>query len=547
MNRKEPAWLKNAVFYQIYPSSFYDSNGDGIGDIPGIISKLDYLENLGINAIWISPCFKSPFRDGGYDVSDYRHVDPRYGTDADLDHLFAEAGNRGIKVCLDMVAGHTSTEHPWFKASCRPEKNEYSNYYIWNDSWIGSTDGLPMITGVADRDASFMINYFAIQPALNYGFAEPNPNCPWQLPVDHPDVLKVREELKNNMRYWLDKGASGFRVDMAASLVKRDPGKKETIKLWQDVRQMFDREYPDAVLISEWTYAPQALKAGFHCDFMIHCGTPAYTTLLRCEPKRDIFIPVDKAVFYENDGNDYQIKNFNSYFDASGLGDADAFFDIYLDHLKKTCDDGYISIPTGNHDEPRVSDFRSELDLKVFFAFLLTMPGVPFIYYGDEIGMKNQPQLTSKEGGFTRTQARTPMQWDRSDNAGFSSAPAELLYLPVDASADAPCVSEQQSDSGSLWNIVKQLISIRKSYPALAADGGFALLVSGYPIVYERTLGNDRFLMVIQPANRTWTSCVELSANLRIIWSCGDCAAESADGKINFSGSGTSAMIIQLL
>jgi maltose alpha-D-glucosyltransferase/alpha-amylase len=227
---------------------------------------------------------------------------------------------------------------------------------------------------------------------------------------------------------------------MACSLVKKDPGKKETIKLWQEIRQMFDREYPEAVLISEWTYAPQALKAGFHCDFMIHCGTPGYTTLFRNEAERDIFNKFIRERFFEPDGNDYRTLNRNSYFDANGKGSAKMFFDIYLDHWKRTKNQGFISIPSGNHDLPRVSDFRSEQELKTVFAFLLTMPGVPFIYYGDEIGMRNLKELPGKEGGYTRTQARTPMQWDNSVNHGFSTAEKENLYLPVDSSSDAPTV-----------------------------------------------------------------------------------------------------------
>ncbi len=508
-----PEWLKNAIFYQIYPSSFYDSNGDGMGDLAGIIAKLDILVELGVNAIWLNPCFQSPFGDGGYDVADYRRVDARFGTDADLEHLFRAARERGLKVCLDMVAGHTSVEHHWFQMSSRPEKNAYSNYYIWNEDWLAPTDGLPMISGIAARNGSFMINYFAMQPALNYGFADPDPRYPWQLPVDHPDVLKVREELKNNFRYWLDRGADGFRVDMACSLVKRDPRHRATMALWREVRAMFDDEYPEAALISEWTYAPQALKAGFHCDFMLHCGTPAYTSLLRCEPERDIFHAVDKKLFYENDGHDYRLKNPHSYFDPAGLGDAKVFFDIYEDHYRRTRNYGYISLPTGNHDMPRFSDGRDERDLKVFFTFLLTMPGVPFIYYGDEIGMRNLKHLPSREGGFTRTQARTPMQWDDSGNAGFSTAPADRLYLPVDSDLRRPTVAEQRGRPDSLWNQVRCLAALRHSARALGADGGFELLLADYPLVYVRRYGAERFLVVIQPARKAWTCTLAVPAD----------------------------------
>lgn len=541
-NRKGPAWLKNAVFYQIYPSSFCDSNGDGMGDIRGIISKLDYLAELGINALWLSPCFKSPFCDGGYDVSDYRQVDERFGSNEDLEDLFRQAGQRGIKVCLDMVAGHTSIEHEWFKASCRPEKNEYSNYYIWNDSWTGSTGGVNMINGTTQRDGCFAVNYFAMQPALNYGFANPDPKQPWQLPTDHPDVLKVREELKNIMRFWLDKGASGFRVDMAPSLVKNDPGKKKTIALWQEIRKMFDREYPEAVLISEWSYAPQALKAGFHCDFMIHCGTPAYTSLFRNEPERDIFGSVDHALFYENDGNDYTVKNRNSYFDAAGKGDGNVFFKIWLDHYARTGKYGYISIPTGNHDMPRISDFRNENDLTAAYTFLMTMPGVPFIYYGDEIGMKNQPQLLSKEGGYTRTRARTPMQWDATANAGFSTAEAEKLFLPVDADPNRSNAAEQMQRTGSLWKNLQEVLKLKKSSPAFAADASFQLISASYPTIYLRSKGRDKYLVVIQPADRQWEKKFTMPVKFKELEHVfgNSIKAEIKGQKITLSAEGTS-------
>ncbi len=545
MNGLGPEWLKSAVFYQIYPTSFYDANGDGMGDLPGIIAKLDYLVELGVNAVWLSPCFRSGFGDGGYDVSDYRHVAERFGCDEDLDRLFMEAKKRGIRICLDMVAGHTSLEHAWFKASSRPEKNEYSNYYIWNNSWLDSNGGLPMISGTTDRDGSFMVNYFAMQPALNYGFAKPDPKHPWQLPVDHPDVLRVREELKNNMRYWLDRGADGFRVDMAPSLVKNDPGKRATMALWREVRAMFDAEYPEAVLISEWTYAPQALKAGFHCDFMLHCGTPAYTSLFRNEPKRDIFIPVDKKLFYENDGNDYRLKNHCSYFDAAGKGDAKSFFNIYMDHYRRTCRDGYISLPTGDHDMPRLSDFRDERDLAVAFAFLLTMPGVPFIYYGDEIGMRNLTRLTSKEGGFTRTQARTPMQWSDAANAGFSTAAKEKLYLPVDEQPGRPTVAEQQGREDSLWQRVRALLRLRRSTAALGADGKLELLLADYPMVYVRGKGRERYLVAIQPARRAWKKTLELpfaAKTLECVYD-GGARSELRGKRVTLSGPGTAAAV----
>ena len=172
-------WLKDAVFYEIYPQSFYDTNRDGIGDINGIIEKLDYIESLGCNALWINPCFDSPFHDAGYDVRDYKKVAPRYGTNNDLYRLFSEAHSKGIRVLLDLVPGHTSEEHPWFQASQSADQpNEFSNRYIWTDRWFAGCADLPYIAGEAERSGTYIINFFKCQPALNYGFLKPRE--PWQ-------------------------------------------------------------------------------------------------------------------------------------------------------------------------------------------------------------------------------------------------------------------------------------------------------------------------------------------------------------------------------
>ncbi|MEE1280872.1 MAG: alpha-amylase family glycosyl hydrolase, partial [Acutalibacteraceae bacterium] len=190
-----PQWLKDAVFYEIYPQSFYDSNGDGIGDINGIIEKLDYIKSLGCNAIWMNPCYDSPFMDAGYDVRDYKKVAPRYGTNEDLENLFKVAHEKGIKILLDLVPGHTSDTNEWFTKSKQPTPNELSNRYIWTKSVWDAPPKYRMMVGVTDRDANYMVNYFCSQPALNYGFHEIT-HPEWQLPCDHPDCLATIEALK---------------------------------------------------------------------------------------------------------------------------------------------------------------------------------------------------------------------------------------------------------------------------------------------------------------------------------------------------------------
>ncbi|MEN6357102.1 MAG: alpha-amylase family glycosyl hydrolase [Armatimonadota bacterium] len=489
MNRPCPKWLENAVFYEIYPQSFCDSNGDGIGDLQGIIEKLDYIKDLGCNAIWMNPCFLSPFQDAGYDVADFYRIAPRYGTNDDAKKLFAEAAKRGIKVCLDLVAGHTSIEHEWFKQSCKPEHNKYSNWYVWTNSiWDAGDWTGRFVGGYAQRDGQYLNNFFYCQPALNYGFANPDPNKPWQLPMDHPDCLAVRQELKNIIKFWLDMGATGFRVDMAKSLIKNDPDSAVVAKLWNEVREWLDADYPEAVLISEWGDPVIAIPAGFHIDFLfqLHVG---YNSLFR----------------YERDQFCNPTPENHSFFRKEGKGDITLFLDQYMNYYRKTKDKGYVSLISGNHDIGRCSQGCDSEDLKLIFAFLLTMPGVPFIYYGDEIGMRYLSGLPSKEGGFHRTGARTPMQWSAEANAGFSTADPSKLYLPVDPSPDAPNVADQQGKPDSLLETVRALIKLRKDNPALCADGEFSPVYwepNGYPFVFLRTLNGERMLVAFNPSGK---------------------------------------------
>lgn len=487
---KPQKWLNDAVFYNIYPQSFMDSNGDGIGDLQGIIDKLDYIKETGYTGIWLNPIYVSPFRDAGYDITDFYKVAPRYGTNEDFKRLCDEAKKRDIKVIMDLVAGHTSLECEWFQKSALPERNEYSDRYIWTDSvWNKPSDPeKSFINGYGDRDGCFMNNFFYCQPALNYGYA--NITEPWQMSVDSPAAVSTRNEMINIMNFWSDLGANGFRVDMAASLVKNDPDKSAVIKLWHIIKEEFLKKNPESVLIAEWGVPTEAIAAHFDIDFMLHCPTKAYTTLFR----------------YEKGTNQSINWIGNSYFRPEGKGDVNEFLDEYLEFYKKTKGEGYIAVPTGNHDMPRLAMRRSMEDLFITHTFLLTLPGVPFVYYGDEIGMKYIEGLPSKEGGFNRTGARTPMQWGSGKNLGFSTS--DTPYLPVDTDKNAPTVEAQLKDENSLLNHTKKLIKIRRSNKALCADGDLEILNAGYPLVYKRSFEDQTIIVAVNPADRD----VEISA-----------------------------------
>ena len=485
-----PAWLKTAAFYQIYPQSFKDTDGDGIGDINGIISKLDYLKWLGIDAIWLNPCFESSFQDAGYDVTDFYRVAKRYGTNADLERLFKEAHKRKMRVCLDLVAGHTSIDHPWFKASQSAVRNEFSDRYIWtNDSTVKP---LKHISGKFERNGTYRKNFFDCQPALNYGFANPEPNQPWQLPVTAEGPQKTRKELMKIMDFWMTMGCDGFRVDMAPSLIKNDPDRVETNKLWAEIRNHFQQRFPEGILIAEWGNPMRAIKAGFMMDFIIHLGNDGYSSL-----------------FFNKEGT---YRHDTCYFNVDGNGTPTTFVNYYMEQLKRVGDSGYVCVPTANHDfqRPNCGTRNTDEQLRTVSAFLMTIPGVPLFYYGDEIGMKFIPGLPSKEGSQltkgNRAGSRTPMQWDSSPNAGFSTASPDQFYLPIDSSAYRPNVESEMANPSSLLHFNRYLLQLRKQYPALGTRAAIRFLyaeANKYPLVYERSANGQRFIIVINPSGKS--------------------------------------------
>lgn len=508
-----PQWLSKAVFYQIYPSSFQDSDGDGIGDLKGIASRLDYVQSLGANAIWLNPIFVSGWQDGGYDVIDYYRVDPRFGTNTDVVNLAAEMHRRGMKLVLDLVAGHTSDKNEWFLQSKSGKDLRYSDYYIWTDEIPESEKELiekrhaepdpsaSTIGRFVEADAPhakyYEKNFYESQPALNYGYANPDPTHAWEQSVDAPGPQATREELRNIMTFWFSKGVDGFRVDMAQSLVKNDPDKKETSRLWQEMRRWKDEKFPDKVLISEWFNPQVSLPAGFNVDFYIAGGAPWIQT------------PVNLFHFD---------RDTAPYFSREGKGVVKPFVDDFNNNIDAANNVGYFAYPTGNHDLDRMAQGgRNTADLKVAMTFILTLPGIPFIYYGDEIGMLQQFGLPSKEGSNERSGERTPMQWDNSATAGFSTASPDKIYLPVDTQGGTISVEAEDKDPESLLNYVRSLVRLRSSSDALGNDGIWFYVGNTdqpYPMVYKRSSDNEDYIVAINPSGkRVKTTIANQGAN----------------------------------
>lgn len=499
-----PRWIEDAVFYQIYPQSFQDTDGDGIGDIQGIINRLDYIHSLGCNTIWLNPCFHSAFMDAGYDVIDFYRVAPRYGTNDDLRRLFDEAHTRGMKVVLDLVAGHSSDQSLWFKYSQKREQNAYTDRYIWtNDSTICPDR---FVKGNFERNGTYRKNYFDCQPALNYGYGELDPNHPWEQPVTAPGPTATRLELMHIMDYWMQMGCDGFRVDMAGSLVKNDPNLCGTTALWQGIRTHFQQLYPDGILLAEWSNPQKALKVGFMMDFIIHFGRTGYRELM-----------FNEVGTYRRD---------TCYFDVQGKGNPDLYIRNLYECLEVAGNRGHLCIPTGNHDFQRIRCGRrdTEEQVRTAITFFLTQPGVPCIYYGDEIGMRFIDGLPNKEGSLlsagNRAGSRTPMQWDATLGAGFSTAPPDNFYLPLDSLTDRPNVATQEMDSTSQLHFVRRLLKLRQEYPALACRGEIEFFQNGkdaYPMVYERRKNGQRILICINPSGREVKTVREHASGLKKI------------------------------
>lgn len=559
-HKTTPEWIHNAVFYDIYPCSFMDSDGDGIGDIPGIISRLDYVKSLGVDAIWMNPIYLSGWFDGGYDIIDYYEVDPRFGNNADLRRLVEEAHRRDLKVCLDLVPGHTSNKSEWFRrASTEGPDGRYADYYIFTDNisakdsadirkrqlledpdnsklgpWVPTSEAMPgkpkdgKYTG-----AFYRKNYYPCQPALNFGFADPKE--PWQQPVDAPGPKAVRRELKNIMAHWFDLGVDGFRVDMAASLVKNDKNKKETIRLWKEMREWIDREYPGKVLISEWGVPSQSLPAGFDVDFLLIHRSPGFKQLMRGSAK-------DKSVATD------------AYFEHHGCGGYDKFVKEFGELYGNSKKYGYIALFSSNHDINRLnSETRDTPDqIKAFMTFLLTMPGVPFIHYGDEIMMRNVKGLPSVEGSREeRSGTRTPMQWDNSPSAGFSSARPDNLFLPVFTDNGRLTVESQENDPSSVLNHTRELIRLRHAYPVLANAGDWVTVSDSarpYPWIYTRSDGNDTFMVILNPGEKKASATIELPDIVKVspIISSGETKIKVKNGKIDIKTGGISSAVYKI-
>jgi oligo-1,6-glucosidase len=513
VNGYEPTWWKEAVVYQIYPRSFQDSNGDGIGDLKGITSRLDYLQRLGVNVIWLSPHFDSPNADNGYDIRDYRKVMAEFGTMADFDAMLEGIKQRHMRLIIDLVANHSSDEHRWFVESRKSKDNPYRDYYIWKPGKVGADGkmGPPnnytsAFSGSAwqydSRTKEYYLHYFAVkQPDLNW---------------DNP---RVRQEVFSLMKFWLDKGVDGFRMDVIP-FISKQPGLPD---LTPEQMRHQDQVWASGPHLHEYIQQMNREVLSKYDDMSV--GEAAGITLaqepLLVDDRRHELSEIFNfdAVRINRDGHKYvpwtlpQLKA------------------IYTEHAQVLGKHDWDTVFLSNHDNPRiVSSFGDDSaqfrvpSAKLLETMLLTLRGTPYLFEGDELGMTNYPFQTIKDfddieakNGYadevqgrhvmteaaylenlrhmSRDNARTPMQWDDSPNAGFTTGPK--TWLAVNPNYRTINAKAEMADPDSVYNYTARMIALRAKTPAFVY-GDYKDLDPQHPHVfaYTRTLGDVTYLVV---------------------------------------------------
>jgi maltose alpha-D-glucosyltransferase / alpha-amylase len=488
-----PHWYKNAVFYEVLIRGFYDSTGDGTGDIRGLTEKLDYLVWLGIDCIWLLPIYESPLRDGGYDISDFMKILPEFGDLGDFVELVDEAHKRGLRVIADLVMNHTSDQHPWFKASQEDPDGPFGDFYVWSDSDEGYPEARIIFVDTETsnwtwdpvRGQYYWHRFFSHQPDLNF---------------DNPAVQEAMLEV---LRFWLDLGIDGFRLDAVPYLFEREGTNCENLKETHDylktVRKEIDRLYPDRVMLAEanqWPadvveYFGDPATGGDECHMAFHFPVmPRIFMAVRREQRYPISeIMAQTPKIPENAQWGIFLRNHDEL-TLEMVTDEERDY-MYSEYAKDPRMKANIGIR--RRLAPLLDNDRNQLEL--FTALLMSLPGSPVLYYGDEIGMGDNIWLGDRDG------VRTPMQWTPDRNAGFSSCDPARLYLPVVMDPiygyQAINVESQQHNPGSLLHWTRKMIEIRKRHPVFGV-GDYTELSASNPSVlaFVREFGADRVLCV---------------------------------------------------
>ncbi len=501
-------WYKDAIFYEVYVRAFADSNGDGIGDLPGLTAKLDYLQSLGVTALWLLPIFPSPLFDDGYDVSDYYNVHPDYGTSEDFRTLVQEAHRRDLRVIVELIPNHTSEQHPWFQASRdphHPQHEHYRDWYVWSEDDTKYQEARIIFIDTERsnwtydpvRGAYYWHRFFSQQPDLNY---------------DHP---AVQREMMKILQFWIDQGADGLRIDAPPYLYEREgtscENLPETHAYLKRLRALVDAYAPGTMLLSEANMWPEEVLPYFGNGDEMHMNFhfPLMPRIFMALAKEDR-APVEAILARTPPLPDScQWGTFLRCHDELTLEmvtpEERAFmWDFYAPEPRMRLNLGIRRrlAPLLDNDPER---------LRVAHSLLLTLIGSPFLYYGDEIGMGDNIMLDDRDG------VRTPMQWSAEPNAGFSTAPPEALFAPV---IDSPeygyrnvNVAAQMADPNSLLRWLQTVLAERKKHPAFGR-GELTLLPAEHPalLAYVRHLHVETLLVLNNLSASSIATTVDLSA-----------------------------------
>lgn len=480
-------WWQEGIIYQVYPRSFLDTNNDGIGDLEGLIQKLDYLKWLGINIIWLCPVYPSPMKDFGYDISDYKEIHPIFGTLADMDRLLSEMHRREMRLVIDLVPNHTSDQHPWFLESRSSRENPKRNWYIWVDP---SPDGGVPNNWVSVFGGSAWEWDEHTQQYYYHAFLKEQPDLNFREP-------EVEAAIEDVLRFWLDRGVDGFRIDVMWHIIKdqqlRDnppnPQYKEHMLTYDHLLPVFSTDQPE---VHHIVRKMRGLLNKYHNKMMIG----------------EIYLPIERLITYYGTENNGAHLPFNFLllqipWDAMNIA---AAIDEYEAALPIGAWPNWV---LGNHDQPRL---RSRIGLeqaRIAAILLLTLRGTPTLYYGDELGMRDVPipheemcdpqGLNMKEKNLSRDLCRTPMQWDASEYAGFSKSKP---WLRIDKAYLRENVEVQKNDPHSMLTLYRRLIALRQTEPALKTGSYKHISVTMQGIAYLRESGNDKFLIVLNFTHR---------------------------------------------
>jgi maltose alpha-D-glucosyltransferase/alpha-amylase len=507
--RPDPDWYRTAVFYEVMIRSFSDSDGSGSGDLRGLTARLDYLQWLGIDCLWLPPFYPSPLRDGGYDVSDYTAVAPQYGSIEDFTDLVAAAHERGMRVVVDLVMNHSSDQHPWFQASRSDPEGPYGDFYVWSDDPTLYQDARIIFVDTETsnwtfdpvRRQYFWHRFFSHQPDLNF---------------DNPRVVEAMHDVA---RFWLRLGVDGFRLDAVPYLYERDgtncENLPETHRFLRDLRAMIDREFPGRIMLAEANQWPE--------DVVHYFGTDAEPECHMC-----FHFPVMPRIYYSlRDQRATSIVDILADTPAVPAGGQWSTFLRNHDELtlemvsteERASMYGWYApdsrmranIGIRRRLAPLLDDSRKEIELA--HALLLSLPGSPCLYYGDEIGMGDNIWLADRDA------VRTPMQWTPDRNSGFSTADPGKLYLPVIQSLvhhyNNVNVEAQLAQTTSLLHWVRGMLAVRRQHPALGV-GDFTVVPGDNEAVlaFLRRTGSETLLVVANLASTARATRLRLPAGL---------------------------------